>query len=328
MKKSFKYALIGLIVLSLLWSFGSLKTAKAESGWDNDYDSGGSWDSDSSWDYDNDDDWNSGSSWNDKKNNYYDGESNSKNNWNNHFNNSFKNNSFNFNINGDVIFFAFLFAVIIITIILANNLTNSNKINNHYKNNALNQRNKENNNELTDDEINKIDSTINKQKLYHQCFKLYKDIQIAWMNFDYDSLKKYTTDELYHMYESQLKVLDAKHQQNIMSDIEFVSAKIINITIDNGVEKVKLYLNTITRDYVINDKKEVIRGNDKIRNSMEYIITLNRNIEKQNITNCPSCGAKIDIVAGGKCPYCDSVIVNNNNEFVMSKKECIGQRRI
>lgn len=295
MKKSFKFVIIAFIGLCLVCGLGHLSVAKAESGWDSDYDSGGSWDSDSSWD--------SGGSWD------YDSSSGS------------------YSVSGDFSVIVFIIVIIILSIVItyANNKTDkSRNIKNPNKSNISNNLYRE----LTDDEMHKIDPDINKQELYQQCFNLYKDIQIAWMNFDFDGLKKYTTDELYHMYESQLKVLKAKHQQNIMSDIEFVSAKVIDITVENGVEKVKLYLNTITRDYVINDKKEVVRGNDKIRNSMEYIITLNRNMEKKNITNCPSCGAKIDIVSGGKCPYCDSVIVNNNNEFVMSKKECIGQRRV
>jgi predicted lipid-binding transport protein (Tim44 family) len=178
------------------------------------------------------------------------------------------------------------------------------------------------------DEINSIDGNINKDVMNRMVFEIYKNIQDAWMNFDYDTLKKYTTDELFNMYESQLKVLNAKKQKNIMSDIEFISAKIVDITIENGVEKVKMYLNTITKDYVVDSNNNVVRGSDKFKNNMEYIITLNRSIEKGNIKNCPSCGAPIDIVSGGKCPYCDSVIVNNNNEFVMSKKECISQRRV
>lgn len=292
MKKIIKYILICCLFLTFIISVSYLNVVKAESGWDSSYDSGSSWDSGSS--YDSGSSWDSGSG----SGAYY-----------------------SYSGGGSSILFLIEIIIVIVIIYTIYN-RNVKKSQGNVSSSSNLYR------ELSDEEINKIDSTINKEELYKKCFGLYNDIQIAWMNFDYDNLKKYTTDELFHMYESQLKVLSAKHQKNIMSDIEFVSAKIIDINIDNGVEKVKLYLNTITRDYVVNEQNQVVRGNDKIKNNMEYIITLNRNTSKESISNCPSCGAKIDIITGGKCPYCDSIIVNNNNEFVMSKKECIGQRRI
>jgi hypothetical protein len=182
--------------------------------------------------------------------------------------------------------------------------------------------------ELTLDEIAKVDATINKDDMNHILFEIYKEIQNAWMNFDYDTLRKYTTDELFNMYNSQLKVLSAKKQKNIMENITFINGKIIDITIENGIEKVKMYLQITMKDYVVNSNNEVVRGNKNIINSVEYLITLNRYIEKENIKKCPSCGAPIDIETGGTCPYCESTIVNNNQKFVMSKKECVGQKRV
>ena len=40
------------------------------------------------------------------------------------------------------------------------------------------------------------------------------------MEFDYDTLRKYLSDELFNTYKSQLKVLSAKKQRNIMHDFE------------------------------------------------------------------------------------------------------------
>ena len=292
MKKQKKILISILLILCLSLTLTNLKIVDAESGWDSDYD------------YDMGSDWNStgsdwGSSW-DYDSGYHGGS---------YFIGGFSP-------------IEWIILVIVIIIIIAIKTEKKNK-----KSTPIRQNKSRNYRELTEEEINAIDPSISKEELKKLAFELYKNIQIAWMNFDYENLRKYTTDELYNMYESQLKVLKAKKQKNIMSDIKYINAKIIDITIENGVEKVKLYLNTITKDYVVNAQNKVVRGSDKWKNNMEYLITLNRNIEKQAIKNCPSCGAEINIISGGKCPYCDSVIVNNNNEFVMSKKECIGQRR-
>ena len=57
-------------------------------------------------------------------------------------------------------------------------------------------------------------------------FEKYKDIQIAWMNFDYDTLRKLTTDEIYNSYKMQLDVLRMKKQKNIMKDFELKGVKV------------------------------------------------------------------------------------------------------
>ena len=147
------------------------------------------------------------------------------------------------------------------------------------------------------------------------------------MNFDYNTLRKYTTDELFNMYESQLRVLKVKKQKNIMRDIQYKNAMITDIKIENGIEKVSVYLEVEQYDYVVDANNNVVRGMANVRNNVEYIITLTRSMNNDNVSKCPNCGAKVDIVSGGICPYCDSTIVNKSNKFIMSKKECINQRR-
>ena len=182
--------------------------------------------------------------------------------------------------------------------------------------------------DLGADRVKDIDSSIDVNELKREAFDIYKNVQDAWMNFDDDALRRYTTDELYNMYSSQLKVLKAKKQKNIMKDIVDKNIKIVDVKIDNGIEKVVIYLEVEQYDYVVNANDKVVRGVSNRKNNVEYLITLTRSMKDNSIDKCPNCGAPIDIVSGGVCPYCDSTIVNSSNKFVMSKKQCINQRRI
>lgn len=182
--------------------------------------------------------------------------------------------------------------------------------------------------DLSDDKIREIDASIDKEKLKQEVFEIYKNVQESWMNFDFDNLRKYTTDELYNMYNSQLKVLKAKKQKNIMKDIVYKNAKVVDINIDNGIEKIIVYLNVEQYDYVVDTNDKVVRGVSNYKNNVDYLITVTRSMKNNSIDKCPNCGAKIDIISGGVCPYCDSTIINSTDKFVMSKKECINQRRI
>ena len=67
----------------------------------------------------------------------------------------------------------------------------------------------------------KIDSIIgpNYLKYKQELFKIYKNVQRAWMNFDEEELRKYVTDEMFNMYSSQLETLKVKNQQNIMENM-------------------------------------------------------------------------------------------------------------
>lgn len=291
MKENRKVIVISLLLI-ILSSIFCLKMVSADSGWDYSYDSGGSWDSGSSW---------SSDSWD-----YYSDDYSSS------------NGSIN-----DLIIIVIIFIIIFIFLYAINKNSNQNIL--YLQKDFTSQNNYQ---DLTTEEIFKLDPNINTEELKHLTFDIYKKVQEGWMNFDYNILRQYLTDEMYNMYESQLKVLKVKHQKNMIEDIKFIGAKIIDISIENNIEKIKVYLQVATKDYVVDVNNKVVRGNKNIRNKMEYIITLNKNIEKENIKKCPSCGAPIDIVSGGKCPYCDSVIHNYNDKFVMSKKECVGQNRI
>ena len=38
-----------------------------------------------------------------------------------------------------------------------------------------------------------------------------------------------------------------------------------------------------------------------------------------------NCGGQVDIKVSTICPYCDSTLVKDARDYVMSKKTCIGQ---
>lgn len=287
LKKTSFFIIIFIVSLAIIFTS---RVVSADSGWDYDYDSGSSWDSDSSWD--------SSSSWSSDGSGIY--------------------------IGGDlsdtdpeiIIAVLVILAIIIILSLRKAKQIDVSKV--PLQKGTIKE-------ELSYDEIKAIDPNLDKELLKEQVFNLYKDVQIAWMNFDYDTLRKNLTDEMYNMYSSQLKTLKLKNQKNIMKDITLTSCKITSIDIANGKEEVQIYLNVIQYDYVIDKDKKVVRGTDKYKNNVEYKITLIRNIDNKKIEKCPNCNAPIEIVSGGVCPYCDSTIINNNEEFIMSKKECISQ---
>ena len=224
MKKRITYVIISVVLLVVILT---PIVSKADSGWDSDYDIGG-WDSGGSWDFGGD--WSSSSDWGSA---------------------------------GDIIILGPISLIIIIVIFIIVSKVSDAKNNDWEKDKPLITNSKFNidYNDITQKEIDEIDSTIKIDEFKKKAFKIYKDIQEAWMNFDTDTIRKLTTDEMYNMYSSQLETLKLKHQKNIMKNIEYVDANITNITKEDGVISVVVYLRVKCLDYVINEKtKKTLTG--------------------------------------------------------------------
>lgn len=159
-------------------------------------------------------------------------------------------------------------------------------------------------------------------------FNIYKEVQYARSDFNYNELRMLVTDELFDKYSSQLNILKLKDQTNIIKDIVLENIEILNVTNDNGDICVKCILKVEYYNYVIdNITNKVLRGSKKHKVSSKYIITLLKKLDEYDIaTKCPNCGANIETDSRDKCKYCDSLLEERIGNYVMAKKECIGQR--
>ena len=157
-----------------------------------------------------------------------------------------------------------------------------------------------------------------------KAYKIYKDVQIAWMNADMDAMKSLVTDAMYNMYSAQIQTLLLKQEKNIMKDFLFLSSYIDGMSIDE--ESVSLYVNMKLEcfDYIVNKNGKTIRGNDNKKVCYNYLIVFTRSILKKE-NKCPNCGAPLKNTTASKCSYCHLDIINKNHDWVMAKKMVISQ---
>lgn len=145
------------------------------------------------------------------------------------------------------------------------------------------------------------------------------DVQNAWMEFDYDALKRLCTDELYESYKSDLEILKAQNGKNIMSDFSFVNSRIVDIKDEGDKVVISIFLEVKFHDYVINvDTNKVTRGNKKTIMDNRYNLVFVTS--KTDTGICPNCGAKTD---SRDCSYCGSHVDSLNKDFVLSNKSRI-----
>ncbi|MCI9434637.1 MAG: Tim44 domain-containing protein [Bacilli bacterium] len=218
------------------------------------------------------------------------------------------------------IFFIFGFINLIIAIITLSILVNkSSKNSNSNQSSNIPPR-------LSQEDINKYLPNFNIEKFNSTVFNIYKNIQEAWMDFDLDTIRDLVSDEIYNMYSMQLSTLQVKGQKNIMENIHYITNYISSITINNNLTTINTVLKVTCNDYVIDNNDKVVRGNKCRTLTYTYLLTFTKYTNPTNITNCPNCGAKIDINASGKCEYCNATIINEEEKWIMTKKQMLVQK--
>ena len=166
---------------------------------------------------------------------------------------------------------------------------------------------------------------FNPEEFKNQAYEIYKKVQVAWMEFDYDSMRKSVTDEMYNMYKTQLTTLSVKKQTNVMKDFGLLGFNIVGMEIKDKTVSLTVTMQVECFDYIVNKEGRVLRGTDKRKVIYNYALTFNKGIsEKQN--KCPNCGAPLENVNSSECPYCNSVIISENYDWVLSKKQVLSQR--
>lgn len=173
-------------------------------------------------------------------------------------------------------------------------------------------------NRITEEQLSKYIPNIKLEEFLVDRYNDYLDIQNAWMEFDYDSLRKKLTDELYNQYEMQLDTLKIKNQKNVMKDFVLKDSAITNIEEDNN--KLTLTMEMIVEFYdYITENDKVVRGNSARKITQHYEMTFV--CSKKFSKVCPNCGAKLKNAASNKCEFCGSIVTELSDEWVLSKKE-------
>lgn len=312
MKSKFvKILLFILLVLSLSFLFlKQIDNIKADSGWDSSYDSGSSWDSGSDWDY--------SSSWDNDYDYDYDYD----------YDSSQKGTNGSLDSSGYAIL-VFIIIISFIFVIFLNFISKQiNKIFGSVAKTVSRSKSYAIFNPLTQNQVNKVIPNFNIEEFNFKAYQEFYDIQIAWMNFDYNKLKELVTDELYNSYVMQLETLKIKNQKNTMKEFELISSHIVDLKEENGIYIAKVYLNVRFYDYVEDIyTNNVVRGTDQRKLDNTYLLTLIKTKKEVNDINiCPNCGAPVNGNITGICEYCKSKLINETHDWVISKKEKISQK--
>ena len=175
------------------------------------------------------------------------------------------------------------------------------------------------------EELRRILPSFEPEAFKNRAFEIYKEIQIAWLKFDYDTIRKNVTDEMYNMYKAQLTTLKVKNQINFMQEICLINSNIVGMEIKEDIVSLIVTMQVECYDYIANMNGKVLRGTNQRKVVYNYAMTFNKGLGEK-INKCPNCGAPLENVNSTTCPYCDSVIINDNYDWVLAKKQVLSQK--
>lgn len=131
--------------------------------------------------------------------------------------------------------------------------------------------------------IKEIDKDFAEEDFNKKSFEVYKEVQIAWMNFDLNKLKKLISDEMYDKYKVQLEKLKNDKQQNIMEEIEFKKNKITDIEVENNIEIVECEMKVTCIDYIIGEEQKVKKGKKNKKVQYSYRLLFNKELKNNKL---------------------------------------------
>ena len=176
------------------------------------------------------------------------------------------------------------------------------------------------------EKVKTILPNFDKDLFQRQTFSIYQEIQVAWMDFNYETLRKHTTDTLYNLYHAQLIALHAKKQKNIMKDFELKAFEIVGMEKIENTIALKVRMTVECFDYIVDKENKIVRGTDRQKMAYYYEMTFVKGMDTKK-NKCPNCNAPLENANRSVCPYCDSVIISENYDWVLAKKQMINQFR-
>ena len=171
--------------------------------------------------------------------------------------------------------------------------------------------------------IDKKYSHSKNRALLKQTYQIFYEVQMAWMNFDYNKLRQLVSDELYNMYFNELETLKLKGQRNIMEGFRVNDIILVNTKEENNVIEHCISLKVSFFDYIIDNNGNVVRGSKGSYHKMSYQLTFASSVKA--LEQCPNCSAPLP--TNSICEYCGAHI-QGLREMRLVKKVNIKQERI
>lgn len=179
------------------------------------------------------------------------------------------------------------------------------------------------------EEFGKIDKTFNAGDFLTKANSLFLKILDAMMTDKLDDIRHFLHEDVYKCLKENLNRLKKENCLYVFKDINIRNSIIIDVEVNESVYIIKVFLQSIYRDYIINLSNGKLVPIDRFMDDLykpkkEYLLTFAKKVGANNqelVKRCPGCGAPLNIHETGKCQYCGAIYNQEDVDWILIKLE-------
>ena len=184
--------------------------------------------------------------------------------------------------------------------------------------------------------IRKLDPMFDEDRFLSQVKLVYLQLQSAWTEKDWNSVRNLESTSLYEQHLTQLQEHIRAKTTNVLERVCVEDSKIKDF-IENpeGNDRIEVILSSTMRDYIRSDETgRVIEGDPTKDLFTVYRMVFLREhgaqteiIKNSEVVSdhCPNCGAPLTIDSIDKCEYCQASLKHNPKDWVLDVYEVVDE---
>ncbi|EQC76377.1 hypothetical protein HSISM1_1996 [Streptococcus sp. HSISM1] len=184
--------------------------------------------------------------------------------------------------------------------------------------------------------IRKLDPMFDEDRFLSQVKLVYLQLQSAWTEKDWNSVRNLESTNLYEQHLTQLQEHIRAKTTNVLERVRVEDSKIKDF-IENpeGNDRIEVILSSTMRDYIRNDETGRVIEGDPTKDLFtvyRMIFLREHGAQTEIIKNsevvsdhCPNCGAPLTIDSIDKCEYCQASLKHNPKDWVLDVYEVVDE---
>lgn len=184
--------------------------------------------------------------------------------------------------------------------------------------------------------IRKLDPMFDEDRFLSQVKLVYLQLQSAWTEKDWNSVRNLESTSLYEQHLTQLQEHIRAKTTNVLERVRVEDSKIKDF-IENpeGNDRIEVILSSTMRDYIRSDETGRVIEGDPTKDLFtvyRMVFLREHGAQTEIIKNaevvsdhCPNCGAPLTIDSIDKCEYCQASLKHNPKDWVLDVYEVVDE---
>lgn len=167
------------------------------------------------------------------------------------------------------------------------------------------------------------DPNFNQQLFLDRAQTTFFALQNAWMQRNLEPARIYLSDGIYQRWKLQVDQMVAQHKRDVLENLVIGGCAIAQVAGDPNIDSITVRIDASAADYDVDDTNKIVRGDRTPRPFTEYWTFVRsraartRSGEGAQITQCPNCGAPVQVNESGVCAYCKATVTSGQFGWVL-----------